>query len=123
MIRKTLSVVVLVSMVLHCAGRLGVFSSLYKNRHTLAAAVGLISEKPITTCKSDYFQLKDFTLTQDQGHDDAPVIVALEITLFFQPVTDFSYGIATPKNQRANTNYTSAYQHNFFLTIFHPPQG
>jgi hypothetical protein len=122
MVRKTLSILVLVSMVLHCAGRLGVLSLIYQNRHDLATAVGLVSEKPITTCKSDYFQLKGINLTQDENHDDAPVIVALEITLFYQSLADFSYSIPASKSLDANTNYAPVYQHNFLLDVFHPPQ-
>lgn len=123
MVRKALSILILACMVLHCAGRLGVLSSLYQHRHTIATAVGLISEKPITTCQSDYFQLKDLNITADNDRDDALAIVTLEITLFFQSITDFSYSTPAFKNSTAGTFYTLGYQHNFFLDIFHPPQA
>jgi len=110
-------------MVLHCAGRLGVLSSLYQNRHTLAASIGLISEKPITTCKSDYFQFKDFNLKLDEHHDNAPVIVALEITLFFQPITEFTHSALELKKLVPDTLHAAIFLHNFFLDIFHPPQA
>src|SRR6187402_1687784 len=84
MIQRTLTFTILISMVLHCAGRLGVLSYLYKNRLEIANAVGLISEIPIALCSSDYDSDGRLTIHLPDADRSLPVhfLSAQEIILF-----------------------------------------
>jgi hypothetical protein len=68
--------------------RLGVISYLFENRHSIAFAAGLLSEKPIATCSSDYFPDKTIIVVDHQDEASTPVrfIQAQEINLFFQDI-------------------------------------
>lgn len=84
MIRKSLVSIVLLSMVLHCASRLGVISYLYQERHTIAHSVGLIADIPIAMCNSEFDFGKGLTFV-NIDHDDqlpASLSIAHEIHLF-----------------------------------------
>src|SRR6185436_13620850 len=92
MMRRTLALLILFSMILHCASRLGVLSYLYENRNHIASTVGLISEVPIAICSSNY----DFNDGLHIQHTDTdpsfPVsfLTAHEITLFSQAYISFN---------------------------------
>lgn len=97
--RRIISLVILCSMMLHCASRLGLLSYLYQERHAIAHAVGLIQEIPIALCSSDYDFNQGLSI---QVHDDSetqPVTFghAHEITLF------------APDNDFDNTRYSHHY--------------
>ncbi len=68
----------------HCAGRLGLLSYLYQERHTIALTIGLIVEKPIATCSHEYNFNEEITI-QDDGSENAPAHIpsAQEINLYF----------------------------------------
>lgn len=98
--RRIISLVILCSMMLHCASRLGILSYLYQERHSIAQAVGLIQEVPIALCSSDY----DFNqgLLSIQDHNDSETLPvtfghAHEINLF------------APDNAFDNTCYSHHY--------------
>lgn len=87
MIRRILATIILLSMVLHCASRLGILSYLYKNRNELAYVVGLISEVPIAICSSDYDFNEGLHIQHADTQPGTPVsfLTAPEITLFYIP--------------------------------------
>jgi hypothetical protein len=87
MLKKSLSIVILISMVLHCSSRLGFLSYLYEKRHTIAYSAGLIAEIPIAICKSDYSFKKSFKIHHDDSEQNIPpgLVATFEINLFFQP--------------------------------------
>lgn len=83
--KRAVICVILCSMMLHCASRVGFLSYLYQHRHEIAFSLGLINEVPIATCSSDY----DFgdglvvrSVTED-GASQRTLPIAIEINLFF----------------------------------------
>lgn len=85
MMRKVVIFVILGSMILHCASRVGLLSYLYQNRNEIAYTLGLTDELPIAMCNSDYDFDKGLTI-QSADHDETSqrtFPVAFEIKLFF----------------------------------------
>ncbi len=83
--RKVVIFVILGSMILHCASRVGLLSYLYQNRDEIAFALGLTDEVPIAMCNSDYDFDMGLTI-QSADHDETSqrtFPVAFEIKLFF----------------------------------------
>lgn len=83
--RKAVIFMILSSMILHCASRVGLLSYLYQNRNEIAFALGLTDEIPIAMCNSDYDFDKGLTI-QSADHDETgqrTFPVAFEIKLFF----------------------------------------
>ena len=115
--------VILFSMVLHSASRLGVLSYVYSQRHEIAYAIGLIAEIPIAMCSSDYHFNSGFTVV-NADHSDLstpPVLIeAKEIQLFFSELLNLNDPERSEcKNAKAfqvETTYSSPP-----LSIFHPP--
>ena len=108
-------------MTIHCAGRLGVLTWLYEQRHVIAFELGLIKEKPIAECGSAYLQDGLVIVQQDNSHaSPSPVFSAREIVLFFanQEVDIVrSFLIIEPQYNRI----TSFYPLPPTPGIFHPP--
>jgi hypothetical protein len=83
MIRKVLVYAILLSMVLHCAGRLGFIDHIYSKRKEIAFAIGLIAEVPISLCGSNHDHAKTFIAVQCETNTvPALVIKAETINLF-----------------------------------------
>lgn len=83
--RKVVIFVILGSMILHCASRVGLLSYLYQNRNEIAFVLGLTDEIPIAMCNSSYDFDKGLTI-QSADHDETSqrtFPVAFEIKLFF----------------------------------------
>lgn len=123
MLRRTITIVIMLSMTLHCFSRLGVLSYIFEKRHDVAYALGLIAEVPIAMCNGEY----DFTpgLIVDDASDEHPlpqsVSHAQEIILFIhtvsvelkpQSVEPIRKGFDLRKDQK----YTSPSS-----SVFHPP--
>lgn len=53
--KRAVCLLVLFSMVLHCASRLGLVAYLYDHRHEIAFSMGWITSMPITICETEYF--------------------------------------------------------------------
>lgn len=72
-------------MTLHCAGRLGVLSWIYEQRHEIAFELGLDNEKSIAECGSGYLDDGLVIVQQDDDSNARPSVVftAKEIKLFF----------------------------------------
>ena len=123
MIRKSLVSIILLSMVLHCAGRLGVISYLYQQRHSIAHSIGLIAEVPIAMCNSDFDFGKGLTFVNVNQDDQLPASMSMaqEINLFLSwPSLESSpeyFKILDRQLQvKAFQNYTPP-----SFPIFHPP--
>jgi hypothetical protein len=72
-------------MTLHCAGRLGILSWIYEQRHVIAFELGLEKERPIAECGSGYLDDGLVIIQQDDDSHARTSIVfnAKEIKLFF----------------------------------------
>jgi hypothetical protein len=83
--KRILVLIILASMMLHCASRIGFISYLYQNRHQIAYQTGLIAEVPVALCSSAY----DFGKGLNIEHPDErtyllplPALQTLVISLF-----------------------------------------
>ena len=124
MMRRTLSLIILLSMVLHCASRLGVLSYLYENRNEIANTMGLISEVPIAMCSSDYDFNQGLHIQHNDNHPSAPAsfLTAHEITLFSQAYISYNLPEKSNRSGQEKIPYTIGdYQHPA-LEIFQPPR-
>lgn len=115
---------ILFSLTLHCAERLGLLSFLYEQRHEIAFTVGLIEEVPISMCNSDYDFEKGLKIdTPDTDHSLPPTIVAREITLFWSETNKDAFN-----HERlllsivANCAYTTPDYPDPEIPIFQPPK-
>jgi hypothetical protein len=124
MLKRLFVCLILTSMMLHCAGRLGILDGLYHQRHRLAYSLGLIAEIPIAICSGDFdfdnkfnFQSddKDETRTpiSSQSRDITLFLVSDDLYLNFNP-----YILSTSVNARHRVNpYLSPTR-----AIFQPPK-
>lgn len=111
-------------MVLHSASRLGVLSYLYQQRHEIAYALGMIAEKPIAMCNSDY----DFGAgLRIEAHDDTEnnlpptIFTSQEINLFYSHA---DVSVNSARTISAVRKQSAVVTHAFTspaLSIFHPP--
>jgi len=118
-----LTLVILFSMVLHCASRLGILSHVYKQRHEIAFALGLIDEIPIALCSEADFANGATLLISNDHHESTPSYFnhAAEIVLYCAehqhygvvPYFDFQADAFTPCFVKP---YDAERQ-----SIFHPP--
>lgn len=78
--------VVLISMITHCAGRLGFLSYLYQQRHEIANALGLMEEMQIAVCGSEFQPEANLVFSADDTDESVPpqLVEVREIQLFFQ---------------------------------------
>lgn len=124
MFRKVICFVILASMFLHCASRLGVLSHLYEKRHHIAYALGLIHEVPIATCSNDYdFQTglvlheqHDADQTVPQGLAHAP-----EIILCTPPAPQMFGASPSTLLDVAASLYADRYYRSPLIPVFRPP--
>lgn len=125
MIRKSLSIVILFSLTLHCAGRTGFLSYLYKQRHEIAYALGLINEVPIAVCSASYYS-HNGSLAVQTADDSAAVPTVLtnaaEIVLFFS-APEFS---PAPERLLLCDDLSTKHRTGFYgspdLDFFQPPR-
>lgn len=122
--RRAIALLILVSMTLHCASRLGILSYLYENRHAVAVTIGLIKEVPIAVCSSDYEGDKTLVITTPDDTDKSlPTAIsqAQEINLYFERTIvhhapQFTWLATDRLSSLTETPYTSPLR-----DIFHPP--
>ncbi|MBX2915810.1 MAG: hypothetical protein KF856_11130 [Cyclobacteriaceae bacterium] len=114
---------ILFSMVLHSASRLGVLSYLYQQRHEIGYTLGLIEEVPIAMCNSDYDFGAGLHFESHDTDSSLPPIAftAHEIHLFYSqpeaPLNTERIITAVAKQSAViNRTFTSPP-----LSIFHPP--
>jgi hypothetical protein len=116
---------ILASMVLHCAGRLGLLSHLYENRHHIAYTIGLITEVPIAMCSSDYDFDGGLAIlendTAEQPGQQHLFVQAQEIILFMPPAATQPSFTETSFTVKGLTPYSGQFYHTANADIFHPP--
>lgn len=124
--RRIISLVILCSMMLHCASRLGILSYLYQERHSIAHTMGLIQEIPIALCSSNYDFNKGLSIQDNDDSETLPVTIAhaQEITLFAPDTRaadtgDSHYYFAETINQ---PSYLVAVLPSPHFKIFQPPR-
>lgn len=114
----------LLSMMVHCAGRLGIISYLYHQRHAIAHEFGLIAEIPIALCNGDYFAKQAPLVIQDSDNKDKQVPFAFiqtrEITLFIQSNNVILPAPVSIAQHHETIKLESLYSPPI-LAIFHPP--
>jgi hypothetical protein len=124
MLKKLIAHTILLSMVLHCSFRLGLIDHLYQQRHDIVLALGLIKEKPIAMCSSDYDSSEGLQIKTDNNSHSLPsVIQAREINLFF--VTEYTLPRPEPVllSDRSFANAIDLYCFSPFTSVFHPPSA
>lgn len=124
MIRKSLSIVILFSLMLHCAGRTGFLSYLYKQRHEIAYAMGLINEVPIAICSAGYFVHEHGLTLQTTDDGNVPTVLtnAAEIVLFFM-TPEFSSAPDRPLlDEDPSTRHMAGFYGSPDLDFFQPPR-
>jgi hypothetical protein len=122
--KKGVAVLILVSMMLHCAGRLGLLSYLYNQRHAVAYSFGVIAEVPIATCSADYTHHQAPLVIDDQQQSDEQLPVqfmqAKEINLFIEQF--FTYDVTKAgETIPSNTLHFEPVYTSPNLPVFHPP--
>ncbi|MBT1704420.1 hypothetical protein [Chryseosolibacter indicus] len=124
--KRAICLLILLSMVLHCASRLGVLSYLYNKRHNIAYSIGLITQVPISMCNGDYFSKQaPLTIADAADHDKqmppAHFPTANEIILFVESSNKpFSSRVNEHPLKHNTISLEVAYAPPI-LTIFHPP--
>lgn len=116
--RKLIAIVVLMSMTMHCAGRLGVLSYLYKNQEVIVQTLGLEIEHVISLCSSKYAPHEfTFPVEKKQSYE---IAAAFEINLNV-PVTPLSckrfHFIPQEKPEKIYITYFQV----DLLEVFQPP--
>jgi hypothetical protein len=117
--------IVLLSMMLHCACRIGFLSYLYQQRHQIALSLGMIDEVPIAVCshKYDANQGLHIEMADDSSNATLPAVFhAQEIQLFFNGFLDIDF---SSREGIAQSGINSMVVEKFYaspaLSIFHPP--
>lgn len=115
--------VILCSMMLHCASRVGFLSYLYQQREQIAYSLGLIAEVPIAMCSGDYNSNVNLVITVSHDYSAAqPTLpVALEIKLFFVAAEVPVISVKEIVDNNGNTLRRSRPLHGCLPSIFHPP--
>lgn len=122
-VKRAITIIILLSMVLHCASRLGVLTYLYEQRHHIAFNAGLIAEIPIALCNSDYHFQKELTIDDQQEDDSLPVTVgqAHEIILYLQETKVHLTASLLFMKDDAFTLFVESEYPPPPTSIFHPP--
>jgi hypothetical protein len=85
MLRKAICIIILSSMALHCAARLGLLDYLYAKRSSFAFSLGLTAEKVIASCGLGHYQEESLAMADEGDHPGNPIgSQAFEILVFFQ---------------------------------------
>jgi hypothetical protein len=123
MMKRTISLIILLSMMLHAGSRLGVLSYVYQNRHEIAFNAGLIAEVPIALCDSDHDFNRGLRFQHHESDQQQPVSLAQarEILLFvhqvnLQPLPEFSVLRTVSVTVYPEAAYASPP-----IPVFHPP--
>lgn len=120
--KRILIFLILFSMMLHCASRLGILSHLYKNRHEIAHTFGLIKEVPIAICSESDFANGASLLLPDHQDQSAPIFShAPEINLFCVEGDQFETRSTSAFHRKGSTPFVLASYATDLRQIFHPP--
>lgn len=112
---------------LHCAGRIGLLTYIYGQRHQIALALGMIDELPMTMCSHEYTPHADRLVIQEHGQSSDTTIPpaafsAQEINLFLSH-PGLAY-LDPIRAELATTRISVVTESDYIpptLSIFHPP--
>jgi hypothetical protein len=120
--KRMLCAIILFSMMLHSASRLGVLSYLYKQRHEIAFQVGIIAEIPIALCSGEYHADTTLKIQDEETGKALPILsTAHEINLFIQETELAIQPVFTLIQDRKVTAFVIQSYISPALSIFHPP--
>jgi hypothetical protein len=110
-------------MTLHCATKLGVIDHLYRNRHHIGIALGMLSEMPVAMCGSQYnHPTKIIVSPVDKDCENHPLSLKInEINLY---CTENSIQVGYTAFFECELSFSSSvnlYQYFSHRPIFHPP--
>jgi|SRR5579859_112483 len=125
MTKQVMVGLILASMSLHCASKLGLLDRLYQKRQDIAYALGLIQEAPISMCSSDYDFGRGLKI-ESKDYSHFPLLPQLtqsrDIDLFF--VSGYSYRQQLQVPHRISLiNPIDLYGLLLIRPIFHPPSA
>lgn len=123
--KKLISLIIITSMVLHCAGRLGFLNYLFEQRNEIALTLGIIDNIPITECSHEYYAGESL-MDHDNAAQQNPfaAIHTYEVNLFSNSIAfdwrpaDFSG--CRPKQLAASE---VSFYSNFLSRAFKPPRS
>ena len=120
--RRIISVIILLSLMIHTSGRLGLISYVYTHRHDIAYAIGFAGEKVIAVCSGAYFQQTGILLVHDDhSSESAGLIQAQEIKLINPSAFSFDFTVYNfPMRVSAGRDQMIPYQVSL-TDIFRPP--
>ena len=127
MLKKFTIALILFSMTLHCAYRIGLVTYLYQERHVIAQSLGFIEEVPIAVCGQKANNTRSLIIHEKTDQQNPiPVQLALtrEIVLFFDSgnrILNPSIG-SSPVKFIGNTRYQPFAHQDIALAIFQPPK-
>jgi hypothetical protein len=120
--KRMLCAIILFSMMLHSASRLGVLSYLYKQRHEIAFQVGIIAEIPIALCSGQYHADTTLKIQDHEAGKALPMLsTAQEINLFIQETGFIIQPVFTLIRETQVTAFVIQPYLPPALSIFHPP--
>jgi hypothetical protein len=122
-IKKLTAYIILLSMTLHCACRLGVIDRVYKKRNEIAFAMGFIAEIPISICSSDYKTTHSFKLDKSDVNEAVPGLVFKTeyINLFLIQAYKHPDKETIALNQNSFCALVNLYKFALSRGVFHPP--
>jgi hypothetical protein len=124
MLKRGIIAIVLFTMVLHSASRVGFLSYLYQQRQQIAYSLGFIEEVPVAVCSSDYDFSQDLTIeTSDEVDSTLPaaMLLANEIHLFFIKHTVDLHPLLSFLRENTIPGVVERIYLPPTLSIFHPP--
>jgi hypothetical protein len=122
-VRKTITFLILLSMVAHSAARLGVLSYLYENRLSIGHTLGLVTEIPIALCSHDYDFGGALVITENDAETGIPAnyFQAREIILFYESSDVELTASLYPLGNKSRTALRSTTYSSPEFSFFHPP--
>lgn len=122
--KKAVSLIILVSMMLHSASRLGILSHIYEERHSIAYTIGLIGEIPIAICSSDYDVDSGLSLQTTDDQNPIPrAFQAREIVLFCDNLVTPLAFVPVPLKNFVYLPYVETAYSSPLTGIFQPPRA
>ncbi len=121
--RRIIVYIILGSMTLHCAGKLGLLDELYQKRLDIAFSLGLIREIPIAMCSSDYDFNGGLKIVSHDNSHAVPLSLTQtrEINLFYTSVYYHTRPTSVIISRPTSIHPVDLYGLMLVTTIFHPP--
>lgn len=123
-VKRAICILILLSMILHCASRLGLISYLHSKRHDIAYRIGLTAEIPIAMCNAEHFSKTAPLQVHDHNDSDkslpSQIFKVREIVLFVECAENFKNDLIGIQVNHQTERPIHSYQ-TPARSIFHPP--